>query len=114
MEYVVAFIALIVAVLIVVQILIRKHFVFNSSLCPQDALRAAAGAIGGGQSYIDASGALSIPLTDTRILSVHAEPYGSGSIVEVWLSSYDFLNANGFQVIGYRSRAKRIKNACGA
>lgn len=112
MEYVIGLLVVIVIVLVIVQVLIRKHYIFGSRLDPASALRAAAGAIGGGESYFDASGALSIPLGRGRILSVAAEPQGTGSKVEVWLSSYDFINANGFAVIGYQGKAKRIMRAC--
>lgn len=114
MEFFIAIVIALVAILIVVQVMIRKHFVFDSHLDPASALRVAAAALGGGQSFIDASGALSIPLGGDRILSVAAEPQGPGSRLEIWLSSYDFMNANGFQVVGYHNRARRIMRACGA
>ncbi|MFT3971434.1 MAG: hypothetical protein QM695_14455 [Micropruina sp.] len=113
MEYLIVGITVLVAIVVVNQILIRRHYVFACDLEPSVALRTAAVAIGGGKSFLDASGALSIPLGRNRILSVVAEPLNAGSLVEVWLSSYDFINANGFQVIAYQKKVRRIRRSCG-
>ena len=106
------FIAVLIVVgLIIIQVQIRKQYATHSRLDPEDALMAAARAYGGGQSFRDAAGDLSLPFRD-GILSVSAEPDGmGGSEVHIWLSSYAFLQTNGFQVLHYRHEVKKLMRA---
>ena len=114
MQWIVTIGVALVLLLVVVQIAIRRHVTFMSRLAPSDVLRSAAGAVGGGESYIDAAGHLSIPLAGDGILSVAAQPTESGTLVEVWLIRYRFLHATGFDALVHRRRVKRIRRSCEA
>ena len=104
--------ASIVVVLILVQVQIRKQHHFDSPLPPEAVIASVSRAVGGGSAYRDATGDLSIPFNG-GILSVAIEPAGAGSSLHVWLSQYNFLAANGFQVLAYRNRVAKIRNATG-
>lgn len=113
MEYIIGFFVLLLAIVILVQFQIRKQYHFPSNLDPETALQAAARGAGGGSSFIDAAGQLSVPYRN-GIMSVAAEPTPEGSMVHVWLSEYPFWGANGFQVMGYQRAVKRVRRSVGA
>lgn len=102
--------AFIVVTLVVVQIQMRKQHYMESPLAPDVAVASVSRSVGGGEAFFDAAGDLSIPFRD-GILSVAVEPAASGSRVHVWLSQYNFFNANGFQALAYNGRVSKIRRA---
>jgi len=103
-------VAIIVVILVVVQLQIRRQYDLESPLPPDAAASNISRAIGGGVALFDAAGDLSIPFNG-GILSVALEPVGTGSNLHVWLSQYNFISANGFQVLAYKGKVSKIRRA---
>lgn len=114
MEWLFLFLGFLVFVLILTQVQLRKRFHLSSNQSPDDALRTAAGAVGGGLAFMDASGAVQVPLGDGwGLMSVAAEPApNGGSEVQIWMSRIPWIT-DGRKVFSYRRAARRVIKAGG-
>lgn len=100
----------IVAVLVVVQIQIRKRHLIESKHDAEQSMRLIEQALRSRGVSVDQEGNLASPFGPGQVLA-HASDGDQGAYVQVWLSSYPFMSANGFQVLAYRSVVGKIRKA---